>query len=155
MDFSLTDAQHAAERGQALPFTRIPPSTRVELISFAAIVTTYAAGDTFGRNGMGIIEAVVRLLAIVGLAVFVAHRIRLNGTMPRMTKAPREIKRAYAKFACLYFPLAAAGVAAANFAPLPWAWASIPATFIGMLGTVWLYEKWYYHGVGEVEARLS
>ncbi|QOR47357.1 hypothetical protein INS90_08875 [Trueperella pecoris] len=150
-----SDVRRAIEHSQALPFTRIPPLSRGELIAFAAIVTVYAAGATFGRNDMKGIERSLLLLAIVGLVVFFVRRVRINGSMPRMRKAPREIKMAYLKFACLYFPLAIAGFAVANFAPMPWAWASIPGTFIGMLGTVWLYERWYYRAVAKVEARLS
>lgn len=152
---ALAEAQHSIELGQALPFTRIPPMSRGELVAFAAIVTALTTNDPLRRSGIALIQCVLILTALTGMIVFTTRRLRINRTMPRMSKAPREIKRAYMKFAALYFCVFLAGFLGSILLPLPWAWAAIPTTFVGMVACGWFYEKWYYEGVRALEERLT
>lgn len=156
MDFSLTDAEHSAERAQALPFTRIPPSSRGESFLFALFISFLTTNDPLRRSGLAIALRWTLLLAtLVAVAFYLRYRIRINGTMPSMLKAPPEIKRAYAKFAATYLALFLAGFLSSILLPMPLAWLSPPITLVGMYACVRYYEKWYYEGVRAVEDRLA
>ncbi|MEW6922076.1 hypothetical protein V3M54_01930 [Trueperella pyogenes] len=155
MDFSLTQAQRSAERAQVLPFTRIPPASRGELLAFALFVTIMTTHDPLRRSGYAIAQWAFMLVALVGMLFYIIRRTRINGTMPQMRKAPAEIKHAYKKFAVLYLVAFLAGFLSSILLPLPWAWVSPPATFFGMYRVVHFYEKWYYQAVRAVEERLA
>ncbi|MDP9806134.1 drug/metabolite transporter (DMT)-like permease [Trueperella bonasi] len=143
------------ERAEALPFTQASQFTIPEKLAFAVMMSALVAVQILMRAGQGIAAWALMFAALLVLATFASLVTRRRRTLPRISSAPREIKRAYRIY---IVATAIAGFAALLGVPLlpqPWDWIGVGVTFVVMYGIISAFDTLYYRAVREVEARLS
>lgn len=147
----LLQAQRAAERAEAAPYTDYPPTPAWYPPAMGAWMAAYTLLLTLREDhGVWLVLGMIALASLTGL--FLGWYSRYHGAMPNLRHAPREFRRAFACYAAVVVTIGASIALAWRLAgPALAAPVAFAATTLGLI----VYERSYAAAARRTRERLA